>query len=240
MAVRHSPLRQRKITAPLLLALCTRRLLGEIGGALAALDGSRAQPADTMVLVACLPAMEQLCTLAHIMQLSPEEVAAFARYGALIVSDGSYHGLVMWLKAVAKASRSTGTLVPSAELFFLSAVPQQLSSADQLLQLLISRGGEGGLAAFAADVWPPQRVTRWLATVLVAMDAAKGAGVPPLLAVQKAVAFNMGCSALQRVHLAMDLGALLESCACQLFSHAGTWLHDAALPECNAHGSLPY
>ena len=132
-------------------------------------------------LMAALPVLGECCALAVVARLPPEATAQFARCGVLIVGDSSRAVLSNWLKDFAPRMRDpVGPNTPADRLpstyYNLSTATMQLQAADSLLRLLAECGGSGGLAAFAATVWTPEVVTRWLASILVVVHAGKDAG----------------------------------------------------------------
>lgn len=132
-------------------------------------------------LMAALPVLGECCTLAVVARLPSEATAQFARCGVLIAGDSSRAVLSNWLTYFAPMMRNpVGPTTPADRLpstyYNLSTATMQLQAADRLLQLLEECGGSGRLAAVAADVWTPEAVTRWLASILVVVHAGKDAG----------------------------------------------------------------
>lgn len=163
------------------------RLLLDVGNALGTLDSklSTALAAQHSGEAAgalraqfgyAVAVLDQCCILARAAQLSTEEMVRFVQCGALIVGSSSKAVLSHWLRHSAAELRRPDARQPPDQVYSRSTVPQQLDAAISLLQLLLNHADGRGQAAFAADVWRPELVTQWLATVLVVEDAAQAAG----------------------------------------------------------------
>ncbi len=148
---------------------------GKLSTALAAQHSEEAASALRAQFGYAVAVLDRCCTLACMAQLSAEEMAWFAQSGALLVGGSSKAVLSHWLRHSAAAMRQSDAQ-QRAEVHSRSTVPQQLQAASKLLRLLSSHESSSGLAAFAANVWRPGHVTRWLSSVLVVVQAAKAAG----------------------------------------------------------------
>ncbi|PRW57753.1 Zinc finger MYND domain-containing 19 Q7TSV3 isoform B [Chlorella sorokiniana] len=179
------PALQAELTQLLLdLASTLAALEGKLSAALAVRRSAAGQNKATAELLtqmgAALPVLRECAILARTAQLPREQAAQFARCGVLLVGGSSCAVPATWLREFAPALRDPAALPlavrqPPASTFSVSQVTMQLQAADRLLQLLLECGDDDAMAAFAADVWPPELVTRWLACVLVVVHAGKDA-----------------------------------------------------------------
>lgn len=181
------------LTSPSLnLRVTPRRLLLDLACKLAALEGklaaalaeqrsaagqNKAMAELLTQMAAALPVLRECAALACVAQLSAQQTAQFASCGVLVVGQISRKVPVQWLRSFAPVLRNPAAArEPPQTAFNVSQVIMQLHAADRLLQLLLKSGIDSDLATFAATIWPPERVIRWLTSVLVVVHAGRDAG----------------------------------------------------------------
>lgn len=215
---------------------CRRRLLLKLASALAALDSklaaalaaqhsSQAAAALVRQFNSALAVLRECCLLGQTAQLLPEQMAQLAECGSLIVGDTSRAVLANWLKQSAALLPSpggepAGAQPPSHDSYAASTVPGQLAAASVLLSLLMDSGGSR-LELLATSAWPPERVTRWLASVLVVVDTRKRAGARALGRYSNEVArwqfmcmaTGLGCRFCGPVGSVMHAWCSLDTCS---------------------------
>lgn len=180
---------------PMAMRLPRRRLLLELGDALGALSGklctalaelhgekaALAQSYLEFQLTTAGPVLPACCALAGVVGLSGDQLARFARCGALLVGEATHMQLAGWHAKHAlhmqRAARRQGAVQTAITCLEISTVPAQLHAANRLLGLLGRPGEKSSLAAFAASVWTSERLSCWLTAILDVIALAMEAGV---------------------------------------------------------------